>query len=47
MFEPITIRQRDGLHRVQLGPYRSRDEANAIAEKVRKTLGVDPAVSSR
>jgi hypothetical protein len=27
-----------------MGPYRSRDEAGAIADKVRDSLGFDPAV---
>ena len=45
--EPIDIAQRDGLHRVRLGPYRNRDEALAIAEKVRATLGYSPALTNR
>ncbi|QJR13062.1 Endolytic peptidoglycan transglycosylase RlpA [Usitatibacter rugosus] len=45
--EPIDIAQRDGLHRVRLGPYRNRDEALAIAEKVRSTLGYSPALTNR
>ena len=45
--EPIGIAQREGLHRVRLGPYRSREEALAIAEKVRTTLGYSPALTSR
>jgi rare lipoprotein A len=47
MLEPIIVQQRDGLHRVRLGPYRSRQEAQAIAEKVRQSMGVAPAVTSR
>jgi rare lipoprotein A len=47
MFEPITTTQRDGLYRVRLGPYKSREEASAIAEKVRTTLGIDPALTTR
>ena len=47
MLEPISISQRDGFHRVRLGPYKSREEATAIAEKVRQTLGVNPAVTNR
>jgi rare lipoprotein A len=42
--EPVQVLSRDGLHRVRMGPYRSRDEASAIADKVRDTLGFDPAV---
>jgi rare lipoprotein A len=45
--EPIQIQQRDGLHRVRLGPYRNRDEANAVAEKVRQALGVAPSFITR
>jgi rare lipoprotein A len=45
MMEPIQVQQRDGLHRVRLGPYRSRDEASAIAEKVRQSLGVAPSLT--
>jgi rare lipoprotein A len=47
MLEPIAITQSQGLHRVRLGPYKSRDEASAIADKVRQTLGVAPAVINR
>jgi len=47
MFEPLSITQAGGLHRVRLGPYKSREEANAIAEKVRQTLGVAPAMTPR
>jgi peptidoglycan lytic transglycosylase len=47
MLEPIAVMQRDGLHRVRLGPYKTRAEADAIAEKVRQTLGVNPAVTNR
>ena len=45
MREPVHIHSRDGLHRVRLGPYRSRDEATAIAEKVGRSLGnVTPTI---
>ena len=47
MLEPIAIASRDGLHRVRLGPYRNRDEATAIADKVRSSLGVAPLVTNR
>ena len=47
MLEPIRIVQRDGLSRVRLGPYRSRDEAEAIAAKVRQSLGYAPAIVDR
>jgi rare lipoprotein A len=44
--EPVSIAQRDGLHRVRLGPYRNREEALAVADKVRETLGYSPALST-
>lgn len=45
--EPLQLTARDGLHRVRLGPYRNRDEALAIADKVRQTLGFAPALTTR
>jgi rare lipoprotein A len=47
MLEPVQVASRDGVHRVRLGPYRSRDEAAAIADKVRQSLGFAPAVTQR
>ena len=47
ILEPIEVAQRDGLHRVRLGPYRNRAEADAIAEKVRRSLGLSPSVIVR
>ena len=32
------------MHRVRLGPYRNREEALAIADKVRQTLGYAPTL---
>ena len=45
--EPLDVAQRDGFYRVRLGPYKSRDEADAIAQKVRETLGFAPTVTNR
>ena len=45
--EPIRIEQRDGLSRVRLGPYRNREEADAIAAKVRQSLGYAPSIIER
>lgn len=45
--EPIDISVREGLHRVRLGPYRNREEAAAIADKVRQTLGFGPTLTTR
>ena len=42
--EPLQVFSRDGLHRVRMGPYRNRDEAGAIAERVRESLGYVPAM---
>ena len=43
--EPIAVVSREGLNRVRLGPYRSREEAAAIADKVRASLNFDPVIS--
>ncbi len=43
--EPVQMSARDGMHRVRLGPYRNREEAQAIAEKVRQTLGYAPTLT--
>jgi rare lipoprotein A len=43
--EPLDVSSRDGFFRVRLGPYRNRDEANAIADKVRETLGYAPTLT--
>ena len=45
--EPIEIESRDGLNRVRLGPYKNLEEAAAIADKVRRTLGTAPALIQR
>lgn len=47
ILEPIDVSARDGLHRVRLGPYRNRQEAAAIADKVRQSLGFAPAITTR
>ena len=47
LLEPAQVVTRDGLHRVRLGPYRNRDEANAIADKVRTSLGFVPLLTPR
>ena len=43
--EPLDVSLHDGLYRVRLGPYANRTEADAIADKVRTTLGSPPAVT--
>jgi rare lipoprotein A len=45
-YEPVQLSSRDGLHRVRLGPYRNREEALAIADKVRQTLGFAPTLTT-
>jgi rare lipoprotein A len=45
--EPMQVAPREGLYRVRLGPYRNREEALAIADKVRETLGFAPTLINR
>jgi rare lipoprotein A len=45
--EPLQVFSREGLHRVRMGPYRNRDEAGAIADKVRQSLGFAPPLTGR
>ena len=45
--EPLEIAARDGLYRVRLGPYRNPEEATAIGDKVRRSIGVAPLVTPR
>jgi rare lipoprotein A len=44
--EPVQMSARDGMQRVRLGPYRNRDEALAVADKVRQTLGFAPTLTN-
>lgn len=44
LLEPINIASRDGMHRVRIGPYRNPEEAAAIGDKVRRSLGVAPVL---
>jgi len=44
LLEPIEIASRDGMHRVRLGPYRNQEEASAIGDKVRRSLGIAPVL---
>jgi rare lipoprotein A len=45
--EPLQVHSGTGLHRVRMGPYRNRDEAAAIADKVRESLGFAPSLVGR
>jgi rare lipoprotein A len=47
MHEPIRVVAVGALQRVRLGPYRTRTEAEAIAERARQSLGVAPAIVDR
>jgi peptidoglycan lytic transglycosylase len=44
LLEPIDISSRDGMHRVRLGPYRNQEEASAVGDKVRRSLGIAPVL---
>lgn len=45
MREPITVAFASGLHRVRIGPLANREEADAIAQKVRDTHGFTALIS--
>ncbi len=45
--QPVQIQARGKLFRLHLGPYRSRKEANAIAEKIRAELDFKPLVVNK
>lgn len=45
--EPMRIQPGGSIHRLQLGPYASRDDADRIADKIRSALGYKPTVVSR
>ena len=45
LFEPIRIAQAGSLHRVRLGPYKTREEAQAIADKIRASLDFAPVIT--
>ena len=47
LLEPLQVLARDGLHRVRAGPYANREEANAIAAKMRDSLGYTPVMIPR
>jgi rare lipoprotein A len=43
--EPVQIASRDGINRVRLGPYKTREEAQAIADKVRASVDLAPVIT--
>ena len=45
--ESMRINVSPGIHRLQLGPYASRDDADKVAEKIRATLGYKPTLVIR
>lgn len=47
VLEPLDLAVHDGLHRVRLGPYRNLEEAAAVADKVRRSLGFAPVLVNR
>ncbi|HEX4943655.1 MAG TPA: septal ring lytic transglycosylase RlpA family protein, partial [Usitatibacteraceae bacterium] len=44
LLEPIRLAAAGGLHRVRLGPYKTREEAQAIADKIRASLDFAPLI---
>ncbi len=45
--QPVQIQERGNLFRLRLGPYRSRGDANATAEKIRAELDFRPLVVNK
>jgi rare lipoprotein A len=45
--DPIEIVQKDGLFRLHLGPYKDRNDAGAMSERIRTALEVKPVVVVR
>ena len=45
--EPMRIQPGDGIHRLHLGPYASRADADRVAEKIRLALGYKPTIVIR
>ena len=45
LLEPIQVLPRDSFYRVRLGPYKTREEAQAIADKIRTSLDFSPVIS--
>jgi len=45
--EPMRIQSGGGIHRLQLGPYASRSDADRVAERIRSTLGQRPTIVIR
>jgi rare lipoprotein A len=43
--EPVQVAPTGGLHRVRVGPYKTREEAQAVAERIRASLDLSPVIS--
>ena len=41
--QPIDVLAKDGIFRLQVGPYRDRTQAGAIAERIRQSLELSPS----
>jgi hypothetical protein len=42
--ETASVSQREGLYRVQMGPYPDREEARRVSDLVKEALALAPAV---
>jgi rare lipoprotein A len=47
LVEPMRVQPSAGIHRLHLGPYSNRAEADKMAEKIRAALGFKPTVVIR
>ncbi|MDP3538107.1 MAG: septal ring lytic transglycosylase RlpA family protein [Azonexus sp.] len=45
--EPMRVQPGGGIHRLHLGPYANRGDADRVAEKIRAALGYKPTVVTR
>ena len=45
--EPMRVQPGGGIHRLQLGPYSSRMDADKVAERIRVALGFKPTIVIR
>ena len=42
--EPIQVSRKDNLYRVRMGPYKTREEADAIVAQVRRSHDFSPVI---
>ena len=45
--EPMRVVPGNGIHRIQVGPYTSRADADRVAERIRSSHGFKPTVVIR